>query len=62
MPFVISVPLGFISLLLKASAFGCLVKGGNYLELLKDIDTVVFDKTGTLTKDLKLLKFQMIIY
>lgn len=60
---VISVPLGLYAGIGKASALGVLVKGGNYLELLKDIDTVVFDKTGTLTKvNLKLLKFQMIIY
>ena len=46
---VISVPLGLYAGIGKASALGVLVKGGNYLELLKDIDTVVFDKTGTLT-------------
>lgn len=27
-----------------------LVKGGNYLETLKKIDTIIFDKTGTLTE------------
>lgn len=47
---VISIPLGLYAGLGKASKIGVLVKGGNYLELLKDIDTVVFDKTGTLTQ------------
>lgn len=47
---VISIPLGLYAGLGKASKMGALIKGGNYLELLKDIDTVVFDKTGTLTK------------
>lgn len=47
---VISIPLGLYAGLGKASKMGVLVKGGNYLELLKDIDTVVFDKTGTLTQ------------
>ena len=47
---VISIPLGLYAGLGKASKIGALIKGGNYLELLKDIDTVVFDKTGTLTK------------
>lgn len=47
---VISIPLGLYAGLGKASKVGALVKGGNYLELLKDIDTIVFDKTGTLTQ------------
>ena len=47
---VISIPLGLYAGLGKASSLGVLIKGGNYLELLKDVDTVVFDKTGTLTK------------
>ncbi len=47
---VVSIPLGAYAGLGKASALGILVKGGNYLELLKDVDTLVFDKTGTLTK------------
>ena len=46
---VISIPLGLYAGLGKASQVGALIKGGNYLELLKDVDTVVFDKTGTLT-------------
>lgn len=47
---VISVPLGLFAGIGGASKKGILVKGGNYLESLKDIDTVVLDKTGTLTK------------
>jgi len=47
---VISIPLGFFGGIGGASKRGILVKGGNYLEALNSIDTVVFDKTGTLTK------------
>lgn len=47
---VVSVPLGFFAGIGVASANGILVKGGNYLEMLSRVDTVVFDKTGTLTK------------
>ncbi|MGL4645982.1 MAG: heavy metal translocating P-type ATPase, partial [Cetobacterium sp.] len=46
---VLSVPLTFFSSIGKGSKDGILIKGGNYLERLKNIDTVVFDKTGTLT-------------
>lgn len=47
---VISIPLGFFGGIGGASKHGILVKGGNYLEAMAKIDTVVFDKTGTLTK------------
>ncbi|MBQ9383189.1 MAG: cadmium-translocating P-type ATPase [Ruminiclostridium sp.] len=47
---VISVPLGFFGGIGAASRSGILVKGGNYLEAVSNISTVVFDKTGTLTK------------
>lgn len=47
---VVSVPLCFFAGIGGASKKGVLVKGSNYLELLKDLETVVFDKTGTLTE------------
>jgi len=47
---VISIPLGYFGGIGAASKHGILMKGSNYLEALKDIDTVVFDKTGTLTQ------------
>lgn len=47
---VVSIPLGLFAGIGGASRKGILVKGGNYLEALKDVNTVVFDKTGTLTK------------
>lgn len=46
---VISIPLGFFGGIGAASAKGILVKGGNYLEALNNVDCIVFDKTGTLT-------------
>ena len=47
---VVSIPLGLFAGIGGASKKGILIKGGNYLEALKDVETVVFDKTGTLTK------------
>ena len=47
---VVSVPLGIVSGIGAASKKGVIIKGGNYLEILKNVNTIVFDKTGTLTK------------
>ena len=46
---VISVPLGYFGGIGAASRQGILFKGGNYLDAITHVNTVVFDKTGTLT-------------
>ena len=47
---VISIPLAFFAGIGKCSKAGVLVKGGNYLEAMRDITVICTDKTGTLTK------------
>lgn len=47
---VISIPLTFFAGIGGASRHGILIKGGNYMDALAKVGTVVFDKTGTLTK------------
>ena len=47
---VVSIPLGYFGGIGLASRNGILFKGGNYLDVMAKIDTVVMDKTGTLTK------------
>ena len=47
---VVSIPLGYFGGIGLASRHGILFKGGNYLDVMTKIDTVVMDKTGTLTK------------
>ncbi len=47
---VVSIPLGYFGGIGLASRNGILFKGGNFLDVMTKIDTVVMDKTGTLTK------------
>ena len=47
---VISVPLTYFAGLGCASGNGILVKGGNYLDVLANVEIAAFDKTGTLTE------------
>jgi heavy metal translocating P-type ATPase len=45
----IAVPTAALTAMTVAARQGVLVKGGQYLERLAKVDTIVFDKTGTLT-------------
>src|SRR5699024_3301163 len=47
---VISIPLGYFGGIGAASQNGILLKGSDYLDQLRNMDTLFMDKTGTLTE------------
>ncbi|MCB0538709.1 MAG: cadmium-translocating P-type ATPase [Bacteroidetes bacterium] len=47
---VVSIPLGYFGGIGLASRSGILFKGGNFLDVMTQVNTIVMDKTGTLTK------------
>lgn len=46
----VAIPTAALTAMTLAAREGVLVKGGQFLERLARVDTIVFDKTGTLTK------------
>ena len=47
---VVSIPLGYFGGIGLASRNGVLFKGGNFLDVMSKVDTIVMDKTGTLPR------------
>lgn len=47
---VISIPLSYFASIGKAAKRGILIKGANFIDVLKSTRVVAFDKTGTLTE------------
>ncbi|MEJ7625880.1 MAG: heavy metal translocating P-type ATPase [Ferruginibacter sp.] len=47
---VVSIPLGYFGGIGLASRNGILFKGGNFLDVMTKVNTIVMDKTGTMTK------------
>lgn len=52
----LSTSISIISAMREAALMNVLVKGGKYLEIMKDADVIVFDKTGTLTNALPVVQ------
>ncbi len=46
----VAVPLAYWAAIAQAAKNGIIIKGGNYLEVLAKIKTIITDKTGTITK------------
>jgi len=54
----VAVPLTFLTAISYCAKNGIIIKGGSYLEALRDVKVIFVDKTGTLTKGkLKVEKF-----
>ena len=45
----LAIPIAVLSAMRESSGHNISVKGGRFLEVVADVDTIVFDKTGTLT-------------